>query len=271
MAIVNTPAERARQYFQYRPTRVLLAADPEVRTHQAFGLPEGTLVADESQAAWAQGTFTMGQLQASLVNPTGELPEPQNVLMANETLNKGDGFELTEVDKQIVATHGFQLAGHFLIDPGRDHPVAADRGHRADRRPRQVPERRGDRARGPRSLDRSRAPCRHRDPTKDLPRHLRLLDGREQAQAPAADWVALARGTDGAGVSVDDAGGLVLALPGRALAEQSPPLIEARLQELVLRSSAAGASSGQAAARPRGAGSNRTPRPMRKAPQLREA
>ena len=116
MAVVNTPLERARLYFKYRPARVLLTADPEATTHRSFGLPAGTLVADESQAVWAQGTFTMGQLQASLVNPTGELPEPQNVLMANETLNKKDGFELTEIDKQIAATHAFQLAGHFLID-----------------------------------------------------------------------------------------------------------------------------------------------------------
>jgi peroxiredoxin len=118
MAVVNTPLERARLYFKYRPARVLLTADPEAATHRLFGLPEGTLVADESQASWAQGTFTMGQIQASLVNPTGELPEPQNVLMANETLNKKDGFELTETDKQIAAKHAFQLAGHFLIDRG---------------------------------------------------------------------------------------------------------------------------------------------------------
>ena len=116
MAVVNTPLERAQLYFKYRPARVLLTADPEAATHRLFGVPEGRLVADESQAVWAQGTFTMGQLQASLVNPTGELPEPQNVLVANEILNKKDGFELTEIDKQIAAAHAFQLAGHFLID-----------------------------------------------------------------------------------------------------------------------------------------------------------
>jgi hypothetical protein len=116
MAVVNTPLERARLYFKYRPARVLLTADPEAATHRLFGVPEGTLVADESQAVWAQGTFTIGQLQASLVNPTGELPEPQNVFQAMETLNQRDGFELTEVDQQIAAVHAFQLAGHFLID-----------------------------------------------------------------------------------------------------------------------------------------------------------
>jgi peroxiredoxin len=116
MAVVNTPLERARLYFKYRPARVLLTADPEAATHRLFGLPEGMPVADESQASWARGTFTMGQLQANLVNPTGELPEPQNVFVASETLNKRDGFELTEVDQQIAAAHGFQLGGHFLID-----------------------------------------------------------------------------------------------------------------------------------------------------------
>ncbi|MFI5325886.1 MAG: redoxin domain-containing protein [Candidatus Rokuibacteriota bacterium] len=118
MAVVNTPLARARLYFKYRPARVLLTADPEAATHRVFGLPEGTLVADESQASWAQGTFTMGQLQATLINPTGELPEPQSVLQGNETLNRKDGFELTEIDQQIAAVHAFQLAGHFLVDRG---------------------------------------------------------------------------------------------------------------------------------------------------------
>jgi AhpC/TSA antioxidant enzyme len=116
MAVVNTPLARARLFFKYRPARMPLAADPEAATHRAFGVPEGTLVEDESQASWPSGTFTMGQLQASLINPTGELPAPQNVFQAMETLNTRDGFELTEVDQQIAATHGFQLGGHFLID-----------------------------------------------------------------------------------------------------------------------------------------------------------
>ncbi len=116
MAVVNTHLDRARLYFKYRPARVLLAADPGAATHRLFGVPEGTVVEDELKASWSQGTFTMGQLQASLVNPTGELAEPQHVFAASETLNKRDGFELTEVDQQIAAAHAFQLGGHFLID-----------------------------------------------------------------------------------------------------------------------------------------------------------
>jgi hypothetical protein len=116
IAVVNTPLARARLYFKYRPARVLLAADPEAETHRLFGVPAGVLVEDESEASWSQGKVTMGQMQAALINPTGELPTPQNPFVAMETLNRRDGFEPTEVDQQIAAAHGMQLAGHFLID-----------------------------------------------------------------------------------------------------------------------------------------------------------
>jgi hypothetical protein len=58
----------------------------------------------------------MGQMQAALINPTGELPAPQNPFAAMETLNKRDGFEVTEIDQQIAAAHGTQMTGHFLMD-----------------------------------------------------------------------------------------------------------------------------------------------------------
>ncbi len=115
VAVVNTPLERARLYFKYRPARVLVAADPEAATHRAFGIPAGVIVEDESATSWPQSA-TMAQLLAVQVNPTGELPAPQNPFAAMETLNKKDAFEPTETDQQIAATHGTQLTGHFLID-----------------------------------------------------------------------------------------------------------------------------------------------------------
>ncbi len=117
MAVVNTPLERARLYFKYRPARVLLAADPEAATHRAFRVPAGVVVEDESATSWPESA-TMGQLLAVQMNPTGELPVPQNPFAAMETLNKKDGFEPTETDEQIAAAHGTQMTGHFLI--GRD-------------------------------------------------------------------------------------------------------------------------------------------------------
>ena len=116
MAVVNTPLERARLYFKYRPARVLLTADPEAATHRSFGVPAGVVVENESEASWAQGKLTMGQLLAMKINPTGELPEPLNPFAAMETLNKRDGFEPTETDGQIAHAHGTQMTGHFLID-----------------------------------------------------------------------------------------------------------------------------------------------------------
>jgi hypothetical protein len=116
MAVINTPQARAQLYFKYRPSRVLLSADPEAATHRAFGVPAGVVVENESEASWSRGTVTMGQMHKTLINPTGELPSPQNPFEAMQTLNQRDGFELTEIDGQIAAAHGMQLAGHFLID-----------------------------------------------------------------------------------------------------------------------------------------------------------
>ena len=76
MAVVNTPLERARLYFKYRPARVLLGADPEAATHRAFGVPAGVVVEDESATSWPR-SVTMGQLLALQINPTGELPAPR--------------------------------------------------------------------------------------------------------------------------------------------------------------------------------------------------
>ena len=118
LAIVNTQAERARQYFQYRPTRVLLAADPDVRTHQAFGLPKMGIVPDDtspSELQWPQRT-TMAILLATRVNPKGLLPEPMELSAAGTFLDKQEGFQRTEVDQQDIAAHWTQLTGFFLID-----------------------------------------------------------------------------------------------------------------------------------------------------------
>src|SRR5215510_11086899 len=95
LAVVNTQLERARQYFQYRPTHMELATDPDVQTHRAFGvakltiLPDGT---DPRELRWPK-TGTLAQLMTNAMNPTGELPQKMSLLAAMELLNKQDGFE----------------------------------------------------------------------------------------------------------------------------------------------------------------------------------
>jgi peroxiredoxin len=115
VAVVNTPPDRARLYFKYRPTRVLLGADPDAVTHRVFGLPAIEIVSDEAATRWPERA-TMDQLRKVPVNPTGELPAPVNIFEAMEAINKKERFEQTEADEKIIAAHGTQLAGHFLID-----------------------------------------------------------------------------------------------------------------------------------------------------------
>jgi peroxiredoxin len=120
VVVVNTPAPRARQYFQYRPTPVVLAADPDVQTHRAFGLPQTTMLPDDAPAAelhWPE-TATMQQLLNTSVTAGGELPQPMNVFAAGQTLNEKDAFEMTEADQHIYEAHGTQTVGQFLIDSG---------------------------------------------------------------------------------------------------------------------------------------------------------
>jgi hypothetical protein len=115
LGVVNTPAERARLYFKYRPARVLLAVDPNASIHRAYRVPAIAVLEDERATSWPQSA-TLGQFLATPINPTRELPAPQHCFAAMETLNKKDGFEPSEVDQQVAAAHGTQLVGHFLID-----------------------------------------------------------------------------------------------------------------------------------------------------------
>ena len=115
IAVVNTPAERARLFFRYRPTRVLVGADPDAAIHRSFNVPAGEWVEDESASEWPYRA-TYQQLESTLINPTGELPSPLNAMEANLALNAKEGFQLTDVDMEVMAAHATQLVGHFLID-----------------------------------------------------------------------------------------------------------------------------------------------------------
>lgn len=118
VAVVNTQPDRARQYFKYRPTSVVLAADPDVQTHRAFGLSAFGIVpdtTDPSQLHWPQ-TATMQQLAQTLSTADGELPKPMNVIEATDVLNAKDHFEMTPADEASRAEHMSQLEGQFLID-----------------------------------------------------------------------------------------------------------------------------------------------------------
>ena len=118
VAVVNTPAQRARQYFQYRPTSVVLAADPDVSTHRAYGLRPFAVLPDETDpndVHWPQSS-TMERMMKTRSTANGELPEAMNLMAVMDTLNTRDQFEMTDVDQHIKEAHMTQLAGQFLID-----------------------------------------------------------------------------------------------------------------------------------------------------------
>jgi len=114
LTVVNTPIERARLYFRYRPIpNLLAAADPDRASHRAFGLPMLEFTQEESD--WPR-KVAMSQMMSMKINVTGELPEPLDPMAAIEALNKMDGYEITEADQQMQATGGGQLIGEFLLD-----------------------------------------------------------------------------------------------------------------------------------------------------------
>ena len=113
LAVVNTPLDRARLYFRYHPTPLILLGDPECRTHQAFGLPRIEFV-ESAGERWPR--TRMEDFAAARIDPTGELGGPTQPMEANDALNRKDGFEPTTEDQAIFAAHGTQFAGQFLLD-----------------------------------------------------------------------------------------------------------------------------------------------------------
>lgn len=105
LGIVATSPENARLYFRYHPARVPLAADPELTTHRAYGLPRPELTPELMQAR-----------QTVRINPTGELPEPLLIADAVKALDRLQRFEPTETDRADEERQFPQLKGQFLVD-----------------------------------------------------------------------------------------------------------------------------------------------------------
>lgn len=106
LGIVASAPENARLYFKYRPTRVRLAADPEMSTHRAYGVPRPEVTPE-----------LMDQITATRINPSGDLPAPlpvQEAAMAIERLD--GGFTPTETDQADMQRQWPQLKGQFLVD-----------------------------------------------------------------------------------------------------------------------------------------------------------
>jgi peroxiredoxin len=105
LAVVATAPENARLYFKFRPTRVRLAADPELTTHRAYGLPKPVPTPEFMKA-----------LETVRINPLGELPEPLPIMEASAATARLDGYVENQTDRAEMERQFPQLKGQFLID-----------------------------------------------------------------------------------------------------------------------------------------------------------
>jgi peroxiredoxin len=110
LAIVAMPPERLRLYYRFRPVGVPVAADPDLATHRAYGVPQPALTPEITQAVVAKYRDLAGELQIPATDPA----EIRSVLCQR------DGFEPLQSEQQDrrdwSERHGAQLVGQFLVD-----------------------------------------------------------------------------------------------------------------------------------------------------------
>jgi peroxiredoxin len=107
LGIVATRPENARLYFKFRPTRLQLAADPDLNTHRAYGIPKPVPTPEFVKA-----------LESTRINPDGMFPEPLLIAEAAAAVSKLDGYAENETDHADMERQWPQLKGQFLIDRG---------------------------------------------------------------------------------------------------------------------------------------------------------
>jgi len=104
VGVVATAADRARRYFRYRPPRYPVAADPDLVSHRAFGVPRTSFNEKLVEAVTGKlhGLAREGGLD---VPPAG----------AWEALDREDGIDTREFQPDLER-HQAQLTAQFLID-----------------------------------------------------------------------------------------------------------------------------------------------------------
>ena len=110
LAIVAMPPERARLYYRFRPVNVPLAADPDLVTHRAYGVPQPALTPEITQEVTSKYVDLARELQIPATDPAA----------IRSALCDRDGFEPVAAEQKDrrdwSERHGAQLTGQFLID-----------------------------------------------------------------------------------------------------------------------------------------------------------
>jgi peroxiredoxin len=102
LAIVATDPQRARLYFRFHRAPIPVAADPELVTHRAYGVPKPT---------WPEA-------QALLSKPVlvPELAQPLTVQEAGNALHRLNPYQWTAADEEESRRVLPLLIAQFLID-----------------------------------------------------------------------------------------------------------------------------------------------------------
>jgi hypothetical protein len=110
LAIVPMQPERLRLYYRFRPVNVPVAADPEMVTHRAYGVPQPALTPDILQAVESRHVDLARKLQI----PATDLAGIKSVLAQQ------DGFQPIEAElkdrRDWSDRYGGQMIGQFLVD-----------------------------------------------------------------------------------------------------------------------------------------------------------
>lgn len=106
VGVVATNPERARLFFRYRPPRIAIGADPDLVTHQAYGLPNMEFTPELWEAVRVKAATLLDQLD----QPAASAAD------AYDRVGRLDGYEVAEGDHAEMQRHRAQAAGQFLID-----------------------------------------------------------------------------------------------------------------------------------------------------------
>ncbi|SRR5579884_721388 len=107
LAITATPVERARLYLRFHPARVPLAADPDMVTHRAYGLPTSQMTPELIQHI--QPLYVDLAREANM-----PVSETASLLEISKALGRLDGFEIADADWAVGSSS--TLTGQFLVD-----------------------------------------------------------------------------------------------------------------------------------------------------------
>ena len=105
LAVVATTPERTRLYYRFHPPRFRVGADPDLRTHRAYGLPH-----------LPKTPSVMQLVEAAAAQMARELGIPTTPGQAGDAIMRFDGFDPVESDWQDRERDQALVIGQFLID-----------------------------------------------------------------------------------------------------------------------------------------------------------